>query len=47
MRDFDPADVGSKSKCPVIAKSTRFPVYPQHQTFDGAVGTTVSCQNRS
>ena len=22
-------------------------VYPQHQTFDGAVGTTVSCQKRA
>jgi hypothetical protein len=29
------------------AKSTCFPVYPQYQTFDGAVGTTVSCHKRS
>jgi hypothetical protein len=37
-------DGGNGSKCEVLAKSTCFPVYPQHQTFDGAVGTTVSCQ---
>src|SRR5262245_33151773 len=44
LQPLSSGEVRCGPKCKVLARSTCFPVYPQHQTFDGPVGTAVSCQ---